>query len=145
MVDQSASTDEQVERAARALFEDPLAVPEYTWAEMVVEDPSRAEIWREDARRVLVAAGVAPPAPSEERALHYGRDVRNGVHTNRPDGFTDSAWHRAAMADAGASHNLPGRLYIVQCEWCPKAFAANTKAEAMDMFREHERVIQEGP
>jgi hypothetical protein len=39
------------------MFEDPLSAAEYSWAEMVVEDPKRADIWRGDARRVLVAAG----------------------------------------------------------------------------------------
>ena len=45
-----------IERAARAMFEDPTVPAEYTWAQMVEEDPSRADIWRSDARRVLVAA-----------------------------------------------------------------------------------------
>lgn len=50
-------TDEAVERAARAMFDDPnVAGAGYTWAEMVVEDPTRADIWRKDARRVLEAA-----------------------------------------------------------------------------------------
>jgi hypothetical protein len=43
-----------------------------------------------------------------------------------------------ASGDTGTSHTLPGRLYIVQCEWCPEAFAAHTKVEAMAMFRKHE-------
>jgi len=51
---------EAVERAAQAMFEDPLSSAEYSWAEMVVEDPTRADIWRDDARRVLNAtAGVS--------------------------------------------------------------------------------------
>lgn len=49
-------TGEQIEAAAREMFEDPLATGDYTWAEMVAEDPSRADLWRADARRVLTAA-----------------------------------------------------------------------------------------
>lgn len=59
LLSEGAPSEEQVERAARALFEDPNVPAEYTWEEMVAEDPSRADIWRDDARRVLTAAGVA--------------------------------------------------------------------------------------
>lgn len=50
-------TDEMVERAAHAMFEEPGVITDdgYTWAEMVVEDSTRADIWRADARRVLLA------------------------------------------------------------------------------------------
>ncbi|MCE0510864.1 hypothetical protein LVJ59_17590 [Microbacterium sp. KKR3/1] len=53
---QAEPSDARVEVAARAMFEPDGPGGEYTWAEMVVEDPSRADIWREDARRVLRAA-----------------------------------------------------------------------------------------
>lgn len=46
---------EVVERAARALFEDPISSGSYTWAEMAQGDESRAELWRDDARRILKA------------------------------------------------------------------------------------------
>jgi hypothetical protein len=48
--------DARVEAAARELFHDPLSLGDYTWEEMVVEDKSRADLWRDDARRVLAAA-----------------------------------------------------------------------------------------
>ncbi len=48
-------SDENVEKAARATFEMDALPGDYTWAEMVAEDPSRADIWREDARKVLQA------------------------------------------------------------------------------------------
>lgn len=74
--------------------------------------------------------------------IHYGRTVRNSGPSKPPEpGMSLTGlrhWHQDASADTGTSHTLPGRLYIVQCEWCPEAFAAPTKAEAMDMFREHE-------
>lgn len=70
--------------------------------------------------------------------LHYARDIRNGGHHPAPDGTSERDWHQDAIGDTHTSHTLPGRLYIVQCEWCPEAFAANTKAVAMSMFREHE-------
>lgn len=60
-------TDEAVEHAARAMFEDPSASGDYTWSQMVAEDPTRADTWRDDARRILTAAGVALQEPSEER------------------------------------------------------------------------------
>lgn len=56
---QGEPSDAQVEAAAQALFEPDGPGGDYTWAEMVVEDPSRADIWREDARKVLRAAGGA--------------------------------------------------------------------------------------
>lgn len=72
--------------------------------------------------------------------LHHAPNVRNGLSTEAPsDDFTTEQWHQAAIDDTGFSHNLPGRLYIVQCEWCPEAFAAKTKAEALAMFRVHEQ------
>ncbi|WP_336642811.1 hypothetical protein [Microbacterium sp. MMO-113] len=55
---QDEPSDAQVEAAARAMFEPDGPGGDYTWAEMVVEDPSRADIWREDARKVLRAASV---------------------------------------------------------------------------------------
>lgn len=128
----SGATEERIEAAAEAMC---AAMP---------HDGGGSRIVYEDA---VVMAGAALSAnehhDAEERLLHYGRTVRNGVHTDRPDGFTDVEWHLSAMADTGTSHNLPGRLYIVQCEWCPKAFAAETKAEAMQMFRAHEKTVQE--
>ena len=53
---QGPITEAQVEAAARASFEVPNGPGDYTWAEMVVEDPTRADIWREDARAILEAA-----------------------------------------------------------------------------------------
>lgn len=85
-----------------------------------------------------VAALDGAPEPEPIKTLFYAPNVRNGGHTGRPDGFTEKQWHQDAAADTGFSHTLPGRLYIVQCEWCPKAFAAQSKAGAMAMFRRHE-------
>lgn len=71
--------------------------------------------------------------------ITYGRDVRRtGPSGTAPEGCDEKSWHQEASGDTGTSHTLPGRLFIVQCEWCPEAFAASTKAEAMAMFREHE-------
>ena len=54
-------SDAKVEAAARALFEEPGHDPEspdfMSWDDVVAEDRERADIWREDARRVLRAAG----------------------------------------------------------------------------------------
>lgn len=86
----------------------------------------------------VVAALDGAPEPEPVKTLFYAPNVRNGGHTGRPDGFTEKQWHQDATADTGVSHTLPGRLYIVQCEWCPKAFAAQSKAGAMAMFRRHE-------
>ena len=52
-------TDEMVERAAQAAFDEPWAYKrgdEYTWAELIQDEPERADLWREDARAVLEAA-----------------------------------------------------------------------------------------
>jgi hypothetical protein len=71
--------------------------------------------------------------------IHYGRTVRNsGPSGTAPEGFTSKQWHQDASADTGTSYLVPGRLYIVQCEWCPDAFAAETKEEAMILFWQHE-------
>ena len=59
-------TEAQIGAAARALFEDPHMSADYTRAALVEDDPTRAEIWRIDARRTLTAAaGVAPQEPSQ--------------------------------------------------------------------------------
>lgn len=66
LLSEGTPSEAQVERAARALFEDPHMSADYTWAELVEDDPTRAEIWRIDARRTLTAAaGVAPQEPSQ--------------------------------------------------------------------------------
>lgn len=52
-------TDAEVEAAARVMFETPditTTGSDYTWAIMSAEDESRADIWRADARAILVAA-----------------------------------------------------------------------------------------
>ncbi len=56
---QEPLTDAQVEAAAKASFEVPNGDGDYTWAEMVRDDPSRADIWRADARAILEAARAA--------------------------------------------------------------------------------------
>jgi len=55
---QGEPSDAAVDAAAQAMFEPDGPGGEYTWAEMVVEDPSRADIWREDARKVLRAVAA---------------------------------------------------------------------------------------
>ncbi|MDY0829099.1 hypothetical protein SK224_08150 [Microbacterium sp. BG28] len=52
----SPPTEEQVEAAARAMFEDPDSHSSYSWKRVVVDDPRRAAVWRADARRALEAA-----------------------------------------------------------------------------------------
>lgn len=49
---------EVVERAAQRLFDDGTMGGGYLWAELAERDASRAEMWREDARRILKAALV---------------------------------------------------------------------------------------
>lgn len=77
-----------------------------------------------------------------ESTLTYSGNVRGASGGSVPDGWDIKDWHRDAMADTGTSHSLHGRLYVVQCEWCPEAFAAPTKAEAMVLFRKHEADMQ---
>lgn len=111
-------TEEQIERAARALFEDPNVTAEYTWAEMVTEDPSRADIWREDARRVLAAAGAAPQEPSETLDDHDFLPV-----AGHPD--DDECTHRADGTDLTycgeprRAHEAPISRESVQECTCP--------------------------
>lgn len=71
-------------------------------------------------------------------SVTYAKDVRNSGGREIPEGWGPGEYHQASVADTGTSHTLPGRLYVVQCEWCPDAFAAKTKAEAMSLFRQHE-------
>lgn len=70
--------------------------------------------------------------------INYAGDVQQGGVGYVPDGWDAAQWHRSALGHTNTSHTLPGRLYIVQCEWCSEAFAAHTKAKAMEMFRTHE-------
>lgn len=73
-------------------------------------------------------------------SINYASDVRGTGPSNVAStyGVTEESWHMQAIKDTGTSHTLPGLLYVVQCEWCTEAFAAHTKAVAMDMFRLHE-------
>ena len=72
-------------------------------------------------------------------SLTYAPNVRNGGSGRTAPGDLDEHdWHQTATADTGTSHTLPGRLYVVQCEWCSNAFAARTKVEALALFRTHE-------
>lgn len=64
---EGAPTDEQVERAARAFYEDPAGLT--SWLRMSEAEPEIAERYRVAIRRALAAAGVAPPAPSANRDL----------------------------------------------------------------------------
>jgi hypothetical protein len=59
-------TEEMVERAARASFELPNGDGDCTWAEMVRDDPGRADIWREDARAAIVAA-LSPDGNTDQQ------------------------------------------------------------------------------
>ena len=82
-----------------------------------------------------------------ECEVHYSpRDRRAPItHEAGPTWRGDArAWHRNAIADAGTSHTLVGRQYVVACEWCRCAFVAPTKDEAIDMFREHEEEMSRG-
>ena len=73
--------DAAIEAAARAIFED--GTGDYSWAEMVTEDPSRADLWREDARRTLAAAlPHLTPAPQAEGGV---REALGGVIANAID------------------------------------------------------------
>lgn len=70
--------------------------------------------------------------------LNYHPGIRQRGYNEAPQGWSAHDWHQTAAGDTGTSHTLPGRLYIVQCEWCPEAFAALNKSDAMQMFRKHE-------
>jgi hypothetical protein len=73
-------------------------------------------------------------------SLNYHPGVRQqGYNTPPNEGWGNEEWHQSAIGDTHTSHTLPGRLYIVQCEWCPEAFAAPNKSGAMEMFRAHEK------
>jgi len=55
-----AITDAEVNAVAHVMFEPPTGGSgDYTWAEMVREDPTRADMWRTDARAALEAARAA--------------------------------------------------------------------------------------
>jgi len=55
-------SDAEVDAVAYVMFEPAGGVGDYTWAEMVREDPTRADIWRTDARAALEAARAAKEA-----------------------------------------------------------------------------------
>lgn len=72
--------------------------------------------------------------------IHFGKDIRNTGQTPPPSDYegTETDWHEDATADTGTSHAIPGRGFLVLCEWCEDAFFARTKTEAMALFRDHE-------
>lgn len=76
--------------------------------------------------------------------INYADNFEPGFYRSGPRTETPNAWHRMAIRESGFSYNLPGRLYVVQCEWCPEAFAAYTKVEAMELFEKHESSMVEG-
>lgn len=78
--------------------------------------------------------------------LRYAQNIRGGGPSNTAETYgwpSNADWHVTASNDSGSSHILNGRLYIVQCLWCEDAFAADTKGEAMGMFRTHESAMAE--
>lgn len=83
--------------------------------------------------------------------IHFGKDIRNTVQVtvDIPSGEEPTVqqvrdWHQDATADTGTSHALPGRGYLVLCEWCEDAFFASSKAEAMNLFWAHEDSMMGG-
>ena len=71
-------------------------------------------------------------------AINYSPRLRYGRTPKTDESWTEKDWHQAATADTGTSHCRIGRVYVIQCEWCDAAFAAETASEAMKMFRLHE-------
>ena len=67
---------------------------------------------------------------------------RQTGHTGAPNGWSTEAWHESAYGDTGEGYSLPGRLYVIQCAWCEAVFMANTKAEALVLYRKHEDEMQ---
>lgn len=115
----------------------------------LIESLQISQCWRGDDyvdgfNRGIEIALESVPATTvirEQRStLHYGAGIKNCQPSNVAStfGFDSHDWHQSASGDTGTSHLLPGRLYIVQCQWCYEAFAALTKDEAMEMFRAHE-------
>lgn len=98
LLSEGAPSDEQVERAAKSLFENGLGEGDYTWAELIVEDPSRADIWREDARRALTAAGIAPQGSTAAASALCDEviaDLGDNVRTHGPECYR---WHAGCLA-----------------------------------------------
>lgn len=81
-----------------------------------------------------------------ECRVYYEPDDRQApiVH-DAPEGWGGRDWHAEAIADAGTSHTLVGRRYVIACEWCRCVFIAETKGAALDRFRGHEREMATGP
>lgn len=80
--------DEMVEAAARAMFEVP-GTGDWTWDDVLREEPGRADVWRDDARSVLRAALAVAPAPSEDDlgAGEVAR-IKQVLDTHLPDIIT---------------------------------------------------------
>jgi hypothetical protein len=77
--------------------------------------------------------------------IHFGKDIRNTTQHPAETASGDDPtvqqvkdWHQDATADTDTSHTIPGRGYLILCEWCEDAFFARTAAEATALFRDHE-------
>lgn len=112
MRDTDKPTDEMVEAAARAMFN--TGTGDYSWEQMVHEDQSRADIWREDARVVLVAALEASPTPPDDRA-GLVESFRRAVVNDLTDRTPESA---AAVEEARGWLLAPVTRTPVVCEAC---------------------------
>ena len=88
--DDELQANRTIERAAKAMFEDPMSAGEYSWDQMVAADPERAQIWRDDAVRVLNAARVpAVPAPIGDDLEKAARAVYAAQYPDAAEMFDD--------------------------------------------------------
>ena len=114
---------EMIEAGARALFEDPLVRAEYSWAAMAVEDKSRADIWRDDARRVLTAALAVQSDSQSETSYHSAAPTRDAA-----DAWTIPVERIEAAHKAYHDENNTGWYFKMRCA-IAAALAAHASAE----------------
>lgn len=96
-----------IERAARAMFEvGGVQDGDWTWADVVREEPERAALWRNDAAQVVAALGNTVPREKFDRA--WASWERTDARADRAERERDEA---RAERDAHAAKLTAVRKY----------------------------------
>lgn len=123
-------TDEMIERAAEELYNiDAYCCGErqwMAWRELVEDEPNTADLYRQDARRVLAAARVAPVTPSEPSVAELEQVLGFPV----ADGHEPTDAHRGFCREHGHAADR-SRYPSPRCARCGEERVPSPDREAL--------------